>query len=207
MLRIGTALLSLTVAVVLGAAVTAGPAAARGNVLPDTTYTALVQALDAQIDFPEKVAKLSVRQQLAESRAICRMLSNDDPLLAAHRAQCMASVKTFEILSTKCKTERGCMRVWKRVGTAYDEMYRLTLETNKVINRTVPAGQCRNALRTSKDELRLLREAGRLQADLMRAATAEDERALKAIEKRAKRLDKLKVRTQEEIQDAIVDHC
>lgn len=207
MFRIGTALLTLTVAGMLGAAVTAAPASARGNVLPDETYTALVQTLDAQIDLPDRASTLSLRRQLAESRSICRMLSADDELLAAHRKQCLASVRTIELMTRDCKTERGCTRAWKRTIASYDETYRLTVATNKVIDRTVPAGRCRTVLRTSASELRAIREAGRVQKDLLRAAQAEDKRALKAIEKRAKRLAKLKVRTPEEIQDAIVAHC
>lgn len=206
MQRIRTFLLSLT-AVLVGVGVTAGPAAARGNVLPDATYTALVQVLDAQIDLPEKAARLSARQQLAESKAICRMLSADDPLLAAHRKQCLASAKTLELMTRDCKTERGCTRIWKRVVAAYDETYKLTVATNEAIDRAVPAGRCRTALRATRTELRAVREAGRLQADLLRAAAANDERALKTIEKRAKKLLKMKVRGPEEIQDAIVADC
>lgn len=207
MQRIRTVLLSLAVGL-LGVAVTAGPASARGNVLPDATYTALVQTLDAQIDLPDRTSTLSPRRQLAESKAVCRMLTVDDQLLAAHRKQCLATVKLVEPLLTRdCKTDRGCLRVWKIVAAAYDELYRLTVATNKVIDRTVPAGQCRTALRTPAGELRLIREAARLQKDLIRATRDEDERALKAIEKRAKRLAKLRVRAPEEIQDAIVAHC
>jgi hypothetical protein len=207
MRRIRTFLLSLAL-VAAGSGVIAGSAAARGNVLPDATYTTLVQVLDAQIDLPERSVALSPRQIVAESKAICRMLATDDPLLAAHRKQCLASVKTIEpMLTSDCKTDRGCARVWKRMAAAYDEMYDLSVATNKAIDRAVPAGRCRTALRTSRTELRAIREAGRLQADLARAVNDDDERALKALEKRAKRLLKMKVRDPEQIQDAIVDHC
>jgi hypothetical protein len=201
------ALLLLLLTATVGLGVSTGSAAARGNVLPAATYDALTAGNDALIDAAGDPAIRSERQLFSAYRSACRLYTTGEPLLVANRDQCFASVAAMELLIRECKAKQSCLRLWKRADAAFARLYDLLVATNRVVDQTVAAGACRTALRASPAELRHAREGSRLQTDAFRANLAKDKRALAALRKRAKRLDKLKVRTAEQIQDAITDHC
>lgn len=210
MQRIRSFVLFLTLAVA-GGAVTAGSAAARGNVLPDTTYEAIVQA-DAEFTDLAKVPKseISDKQRLAEERAICRIYSTSDALQKNLRERCLTYGTTAQLVdrASTCKTWRGCLRLLRQVSASHERSYRLMAQSNRIVSATVPEGACRTALVFSGDELRYQRLYGRMETAYMRAGLDGDKRAMKAIEKRFEReVRKLKIVPGDQRQEQIATHC
>ncbi len=207
MQHIRTVLLLVAV-VLLGLGAGAGSATARGNVLPDATYETLIQANDSIADLNESDRSgMSDKEQYAEMRATCRIYPTDDPLLANYREVCFATIRLLDLTGRDCKTNRGCLRLIKRIEAVYEQAYQLGIDSNRIVTATVPAGACRTALKSTRSELRQLRELGRVMGDYMRASLAKDKKALKALEKRMARIVKMKARTPEQIQQAIEKHC
>lgn len=207
-------LVLLLATALLGAAVTAGPAAARGNVLPDATYNVVVQ-VNAEFGDLDTLttAEISDKQRNAETRKICGNYPADDPLLGVARKRCLASVDadqlTEQLMGTRpaCKTKRGCLRVVRRIETSNERWYQLAAQFNRIASETVPAGQCLTALVYTSEEMRFFRQLNRLTTADMRAWLKDDKRARKAIDRRIKQLGKVKVRSSEQRSKEVAAHC
>lgn len=202
MQRIRLVLLALTVAVV---GLAPASASARGNVLPTPTYNAIVAVNDAAVPLDSDAAPTPA--QLAKLRSACKAMPKRGALLAALRRDCDASLAVFVAAVGSCKTERECLKSLGRMGDAADRAVRQMVSTGRVINREVPAGRCRVALRASPAEIKLGREMVAVLRAMERATRKRDAKAIDAATKRMERIDDSKARSAVQIRDAIRDRC
>lgn len=203
-------LILLLATALTGTAVTAGSAAARGNVLPDATYEVILQVNNEFADLDNLTdSEISAKQRLTEARAICRNYPTGDPLLKNRRDRCLESTTRGQLESKRsaCKTWPGCLRLQKQIGASDERDYRLMTQSNRIVSETVPAGPCRAALLFTSSEMRYWRQAGRLDVAYAQAWMEDDKRGLKALRKRFKQLNKLKVRTGKQFTQEFAAHC
>ncbi len=200
--------------VLVGGGATAGSASARGNILPDTSYAIIVQANAELADLDSLAAdEITDKQRHAERRKICRNYPTSDPLLKTRRDWCL-EVATAEQLEGQlsgsqppCRTVRACRRVVQRLEVSHGRWYRIATNANRIATEVIPASPCRDALVLTSTEMRYYRQFDRLKIAYLRAWLSDNERSAKAILRRAKKLEKMKVRPAKERNALIATHC
>lgn len=145
--------------------------------------------------------------QLDTLRSACRGVPKGRALLTSLRRDCDATLAAYTAIGGPCETEQQCLKTIGRMADHIDRLARQMISSSRVINRTVPAGACRVALRASPAEIKSAREMAAAARAMHRAMRRRDPKAIDAASKRIDRVDESKNRSAVQIRNAIRDRC
>lgn len=202
MLRIRLVLLTAVVAV---GGLAPSTAAARGSVLPKPTYDAALAISNALV--PLDRDEPSTPAQLNAVRAACKAVPKGGALLTSMRRDCDATVALYVAATAPCTTEKQCRRMIGPLADATERAVRQTTSSDRVVDRTVPRGACRTALRSSPTEIAMMREMAKATRALERAMRRNDAQAIEAAGNQIERVDDSKARSAATIRNQIRDRC
>lgn len=128
-------------------------------------------------------------------------------LLTAMRRDCDATVALYVAATAPCTTAKQCRRTIARMADATERAVEQMASSARVIDRAVPKGACRTALRASAGEIAMARELAAATRALDRAMRRNDAKAIESAGKRIDRVDDSKARSAATIRNQIRDRC